>query len=154
MKAALSCFSAFAIVLSGLLFFGQRASGDAGEPNPGSMEQQIVAKERAGLDALKAGDLETFGNLTADDAVLIDARGPANKAQVLKNVAGFKLLDYSMENVKFMPISAKAGLITYKINEKGNSHGKEFAAQAYVSSIWTKRRKIWVCTFTQETAAK
>ncbi len=151
MKVALSCFSAFAVVLV-ILFFGQRASGNAHEPNHGSMEQQIVAKERAELDALKAGDLETFGNLTADDAVFIDDHGPANKAQVLKNVAGFKLLDYSIEDVKFIPISATAGLLTYKLNEKGNSHGKEFAAQVYVSSIWTKRRNNWVCTFSQETA--
>jgi len=38
--------------------------------------------------------------------------------------------------------------------EKGVSHGKEFAAQVYVSSIWAKRGSQWVCLFSQETAAK
>jgi len=118
------------------------------------MEQQIVSKEREGLDALKAGNLEVFGSLTADDAVLIDAHGPATKKQVLKNVAGFKLVDYSMDNVNFLAISTKSGLITYRISEKGSSHGKDFAAQAYVSSVWTKRKGRWVCVFSQETAAK
>lgn len=120
----------------------------------GSMEQQIVAKEREGLDALKTGDLARFGNLTADEAVMVDAQGPATKAQVLRNVAGFTLTDYSMEDVKFVPVSTDTGLITYKINEKGVSHGKEFAAGAYVSSLWAKRGNAWVCLFSQETAVR
>jgi hypothetical protein len=119
-----------------------------------SLEQQLVAKEREGLDALKAGKVELFGNLTAEDAVLVDAHGPANKAQVLRNVAGFRLTDYSIEDVKFLSLSTRSGLITYKISEKGVSHDKEFAAQAYVSSIWTQRGSDWVCLFSQETAAR
>jgi hypothetical protein len=59
-----------------------------------------------------------------------------------------------MEDVKFVPISANTGLISYKIVEKGVSHGREFAAQAYVSSIWTKRGNKWVCLFSQETSAR
>jgi poly(3-hydroxybutyrate) depolymerase len=57
-----------------------------------ALQRQIVAKEREGLDALKAGNIARFGELTADDAVLIDAHGPASKAQVLQNVAGFDRL--------------------------------------------------------------
>jgi hypothetical protein len=118
------------------------------------LERQIVAKEREGLDALKIGNLEAFGNLTAEDAVFVDTHGSATKAQVMKNVEGFKLTDYSMDNLSFVPLSAKSGLISYKISEKGFSHGKEFAAQAYVSSIWAKRGSHWLCLFSQETAAR
>jgi hypothetical protein len=120
----------------------------------GSLEEQILSKEREGLDALKAGEPERFGELTADEAVLVDAHGAATKAQVLKNVAGFRLTDYSIEDVRFVPISAKSGLIAYKIHETGVSHGKEFTAQAYVSSLWTKRGKKWFCLFSQETGAR
>ena len=59
----------------------------AAKANDSSLEQQIVAKEREGLDALKAGNLERFANLTADDGVFVDAQGPASKAAVVKNVA-------------------------------------------------------------------
>lgn len=116
-----------------------------------SLQSQIVAKEREGLEDLKNGQVEAFGALTADEAVLVDAHGPANKEQVLKNVAGFKLLEYSMDDMKFVPISATTGLISYKITERGNSHGREFSAQAYVSSVWTKRGNTWICLFSQET---
>jgi hypothetical protein len=119
-----------------------------------SLQEKIVSKEREGLDALKTGNLELFGNLTADDAVLVDAHGPASKAQLLQNVAGFKLTDYSMGGMEFVPLSAESGLISYKIGEKGVSHGKEFAAEAYVSSVWMERAGKWVCVFSQETPAR
>jgi hypothetical protein len=70
----------------------------------------------------------------------------------MKNADGFNLTDYSMDSMKFVPISATAGFISYKITEKGNSHGKEFTAQAYISSIWTQRAGNWLCLFSQETA--
>ena len=123
------------------------------EPATDSLEQQIVAKEREGLDALKAGNLEQFANLTADDAILVDAHGSASKAQVMKYVAGFTLTGYSMKDVHFLPISTHTGLISYTISETGSSHGREFTAQAYVSSVWTQRGSQWVCLFSQETAS-
>jgi len=149
-------------ILGGFLLGRPKLSVGADQPRESldaksseeSMEQQIVAKEREGLEALKRGDVERFGNLTADDAVFVDAQGPASKTEVLKNVAGFKLTEYSMEDVRFVPVSANAGLISYRINEKGVSHGKEFEGQAYVSSIWIEQGKKWACLFSQETAAR
>jgi len=119
-----------------------------------SLQPQIVAAERAGLDALKTGNVELFANLTADEAVFVDAAGPATKAQVVKNVNGFTLTEYSMEDVKFVPLSATSGLISYKTTEKGVSHGHEFTATVYVSSIWANRGGKWLCLFSQETLAR
>jgi ketosteroid isomerase-like protein len=118
--------------------------------NKSSMEQQIVAKEREGLDGLKIRDLARFGDLTADDAVFADAKGLASKAEILRNVGGFRVVEYSGDKMEFRAISKNTGLIVYKITEKGTSHGKEFAAQVYVSSIWTQRNGKWVCLFSQE----
>ena len=106
------------------------------------------------MDALGSGNLELFGKLTAEEAVMVDAQGAATKAQVLKNVGEFKLTDYSMDDLKFVPVSETTGLISYKITEKGVSHGHEFMAKAYVSSLWTKRGTQWVCLFSQETGTK
>jgi ketosteroid isomerase-like protein len=116
------------------------------------LQQQVVAAERRGLDALKAGDVAEFGRLTADEAVLVDDHGPATKAEVLQNVAGFTISDYSIEDVRFVPVASNTGLIAYKLTEQGNSHGHTFNAQVYVSAVWTKRGNDWVCLFSQETA--
>jgi Domain of unknown function (DUF4440) len=119
-----------------------------------SMRDQIVASERAGLECLKRGDLATFGNMTAADAVFVDDHGPATKAEVMEHTAGFRLTDYSMEDIRFVPVSADAGVISYKITESGNSHGRDFTARVYISSLWARREGKWVCLFSQETAAK
>jgi ketosteroid isomerase-like protein len=142
----------------GRLVFARSASStiESGGDNtqPTAMEQQIVTKEREGLDALKAGDVQRFAGLNAEDGIFIDAQGPATKEQVVKNVAAFKLSEYSMDDLKFVALSKDSGLITYKIHEKGTSHGKDFDAHAYVSSIWTKKGKTWLCIFSQETGAR
>jgi len=138
---------AISALLPPALSQGRAAGGD-------SIQQQIVSKEREELDALMAGKLEIFAGLLADDAVFVDAHGPATKAEVVRNVAEFRLVEYSMTDARFVPISAESGLIAYSINEKGVSHGKEFAAHVYVSAIWTKRAGKWVCVFSQETAAR
>jgi ketosteroid isomerase-like protein len=124
------------------------------------LEDQILAQERAGLDALKTGDLKTFGDSTAEDAIFVDSQGPAGKALVMEHTAQFRLHDYTISGVKFLQLSPDSGLIVYKIVESGASHGKEFKAQVWVSSIWAKRpspvtkQGKWMCLFSQETAAR
>ncbi len=118
------------------------------------LEEQIVAKEREGLEALKTGNLQRFGALTADDAILVDDHGLATKDQVMKNVANFTLTDFSIEDVHFIRVAPNTGLISYKITESGNSHGRQFSAQAYISSVWTRRGAEWVCLFSQETGVR
>jgi len=119
-----------------------------------SLEDQIVSKEREELDTLKSGNLEQFAALLAEDAVFVDARGPAAKSEIVKNTAEFRLSDYSMEGVRFVLVSADSGLIAYKITESGVSHGRQFSATVFVSALWARRAGKWVCLFSQETAAK
>jgi hypothetical protein len=114
----------------------------------------MVSKEREELDSLKTGNMELFASLLADEAVFVDAHGSASKAEVMKNASDFRLQEYSMEDVRFVPVSEASGLIAYKLTEKGISHGKEFAAQVYVSALWTERGGKWICLFSQETSAR
>lgn len=131
----------------------EKTNSEYSKPGGDAVQQQIVSKEREELESLKAGNLELFGNLLANEAVFVDARGPASKTEVMKNVVEFKLIEYSMEDVRFVPVSPDSGLITYKVTEKGVSHGRELAAQAYISAVWAKHEGKWACLFSQETAA-
>ncbi|HYW38005.1 MAG TPA: nuclear transport factor 2 family protein [Terriglobales bacterium] len=121
---------------------------------PDALREQIVPQERAGLDALKTGDLTAFAASTADDAIFVDAHGPATKAEVMEHTAEFGLHDYTMADVRFIPLSADSGLIIYTLSESGTSHGKEFSARVHVSALWLKRQGKWVCAFSQETGAR
>jgi|SRR5580658_2300995 hypothetical protein len=118
------------------------------------MQSKVLVAERQGLDYLKTGNLAEFAASTADEAVFVDAHGPADKAQVVKNTSAFRLDDYTIEDVRFVPLSSKSGLITYKLTESGTSHEKQFSAKVYVSSIWEERKGKWLCLFSQETAAR
>ena len=119
-----------------------------------SVQEQIVAKERQELDVLKTGDKEGFANLLADDALFLDPRGTGSKAEVVSHVSDFRLEEYSMEDIRFVPLSTNSGLIAYKLTQKGNAHGKEFSAKAYASAIWAKRGDRWLCIFSQETPTR
>jgi len=155
--------STSASVISAALLFAWpgRATSAAGTQRSASsdlvrrsLQPQILAKEREELDSLKSGNLDQFAGLLAESAVFVDAHGPATKAEIVKNAAEFRLLDYSIEDVRFIPVSAASGLIVYKITESGVSHGKQFSAVVHVSALWTLRAGKWVCVFSQETAAK
>ena len=119
-----------------------------------SLQQQIVSKEREELECLKTGDLKRFAELLADDAIFVDDHGAASKSEIVEHTAEFRLTEYTIDDVKFVPLSTTSGLISYKIRQRGNSHGKEFTAQVYVSALWAERGGKMVCVFSQETAAK
>jgi ketosteroid isomerase-like protein len=119
-----------------------------------TLKKHVMAREREELDALKTGDLQRFAALIADDAVFVDDHGPATKAEIVSHTAEFRLTEYAMDDVRFVPVSRDSGLISYKIAEKGTSHGRDFAATVYVSALWVHRGDKWLCVFSQETAAR
>jgi len=119
-----------------------------------SLQQQIVAKEREELDALKSGDHEAFANLIADEAIFLDPRGHGTKAEVVEHTADFRLLDYAMENIKFVAVGRDSGVVAYKVTQKGSANGHEFTSVVYASALWTRRAGKWVCLFSQETPAR
>jgi ketosteroid isomerase-like protein len=119
-----------------------------------SMQDQIVAKEREELDALKAGNVAAFANLLADEAVFLNPHGPSPKEEVVKHIADFKLLDYTIEDVRYVVVGPKTGLIIYKLTQKAAANGHEFTSKAHISALWAQREGKWVCLFSQETPTK
>ena len=118
------------------------------------LQEQIVAKERQELEALKSGNTQEFAGLIAEEAVFVDPRGTASKAEVVGHIGDFKLLEFSMEDIKFVALSETSGVIAYKLTEKGTSHGREFTSADYASAVWIQRDGKWVCVFSQETPAR
>lgn len=152
MKAVLWFGGAAAWVAVGLAAVAVAGARRQGFEN--TLEKQVVAKEREGLDALKGGDIDHFGRLIAHDAVFIDGHGPASRADVLQHLGGFRLHSYSMADIRFVPINIRAALIAYTLTESGTARGHGFSAKAYVSSVWEQRGNDWLCLFSQETTAK
>ena len=120
MKKISACIliAAIGVGSAALLAWPRAAAADppAASPTPTtaetSLSQQILSKEREELDAQKAGNFKAFENLIADEGVFVNADGPASKAEMLKRTEGIKLLEYGINGVKFLPISADTGLIS------------------------------------------
>jgi len=119
-----------------------------------ALQEQIVAKERQELEALKSGNTQEFASLIAEEAVFVDPRGTASKAEVVAHIGDFKLLEFSMADIKFVALSETSGVIAYKLTEKGASHGREFTSTAYASAVWVQKDGKWVCVFSQETPGR
>ena len=143
-----------AISLIVITVFVSFAASLPANSTPDSLQDQIVAREREELEAIKTGNFEAFANLLADEAVFLNARGPSPKAEVVKHVTDFKLLDYAIDDVRYVQVGPKTGLIVYKLTQKGSAGGHEFAGKAHISALWTERDGKWVCLFSQETPTK
>jgi hypothetical protein len=119
-----------------------------------SLQDQIVSKEREELEALRAAEYRTFAGLIADDAIFLNSHGPATKAEVVQHVSDFKLLDFAMDDIRFVPLSSTSGVVIYKLTQKGSAGGHEFTTTVHASAIWVKRNGKWVSVFSQETPAR
>lgn len=116
-----------------------------------SLQEQVVAKEREELSALKAGNYTKFADLIAADAVFVDPRGTASKSEVVEHVKDFKLLDFTMEDIRFVKLSATSGVVAYRLTQKGSANGHEFTSQVWASAVWVQRDGKWQTVFSQET---
>ncbi len=113
----------------------------------------IVGQERAELEALKSGDMATLGAALTDDALFVDASGILRKPELLKLLGDLKLKDYTMSDVRFVPVSPDNGVVSYTLTESGTRQGHAFSAKLFVSSAWVRNGRQFQCVFSQETVA-
>jgi hypothetical protein len=118
------------------------------------LQRQVIGKEREELECLKSGDTARFAELIADDAVFLNSHGSGTKAEVVQHVSDARLLEFSMEDIHFVRLSATSGLVAYKLTQKLDVHGKEISTRVFASAIWSKRDGRWLTLFSQETPAK
>ena len=114
---------------------------------------EIIGRERAELEALKNGDLATVGAALTDDALFVDSNGILRKPEMLKLLGDVKLKDYTMSDVRLVPVSPDNGVVSYTLTESGTRQGKAFSAKLLVSSAWVRNGRQFQCVFRQETTA-
>ena len=115
---------------------------------------EIIGQERAKLEALKRGDVSAVGAALTDDAVFVDANGILRKPELLKLLGDVKLKEYTMSDVRLVPVSPDNGVVSYTLTESGTRQGQAFSAKVFVSSAWVRNGRGFQCVFSQETPAK
>jgi ketosteroid isomerase-like protein len=126
--------------------------GNGGDVN----RDALIAAARASLEALKSGDVAGYEAMITDDAVIVGEQGLERKPDLVKRLADFQLKDYTISDVRFVPVSSDNGVVSYTVAESGMDHGKPFTAKVNVSSVWERGagRGGYVCVFEQETPVK
>jgi ketosteroid isomerase-like protein len=126
--------------------------GNGGDVN----RDALIAAARASLDALKRGDVAGYEAMITDDAVIVDDQGLERKPDLVERLADFQLKDYTVSDVRFVPVSSDNGVVSYTLTESGTRHGQPFMSKVNVSSVWERGagRGGYVCVFEQETPAK
>ena len=114
-------------------------------------EQTLLENEKAVNDVSADRGLDRWSDLVAADALAVYDSGFATKAEVISAIRSMRDVHYSMDDIKFIPISDSAGLIIYRMTQDGQTDEQRFHRQYYVSSLWLKRNGKWVSPFWQET---
>jgi ketosteroid isomerase-like protein len=126
--------------------------GNGGDVN----RDGIIAAARASLEALKSGDVAGYEAMITDDAVIVDGNGLERKPDLVKRLAEIQVKDYTISDVRFVPVSSDNGLVAYTLTASGTRHGEAFTWKMNVSSVWERGagRGGFVCVFEQETPVK
>jgi hypothetical protein len=127
------------------------ANKSADKSMSSSAADDIEAKERQVQAAIQKGDLQAFGSLLADDAMEVTDHGVSSKAQIIEELKGATLSDFTMTDVKVTMIDKDASLITYRTAGKYSVHGQSGTFDDWASTVWVKRNGKWMAFIHQET---
>ena len=132
---------------AGLLFASE-------EQKPSPLLGQLTILEKQILEAWKNQNAGTLQSLLRDDYVEIAGPGPRrmSKMEVLKASPRTRITDYTVDDVRLLPLDRDAAILTYKLTLKVLPGEPEyFANPAYVSSTWVRQDASWLSVFRQWT---
>ena len=116
------------------------------------LEQKLITKERGILAAQKRRDFADVESALALGFHEISGSGELlSKRQVLDRLQFVHVLNYSLENVRVLPIDNRCVVLTYIITMKRRYKGEEYSGRSYRSSTWIERNGAWRVIFHQAT---
>src|ERR1700730_11833270 len=109
------------ISLSLLLFIpldipAQRPVGAVSQAtgSPSSLDQRVIANERAVWEAVKQKDAARFSELVADDARIVFDTGILTKSDFLRSLPDRNILDYQLESFTVLKPNDQTVILIYK----------------------------------------
>lgn len=116
------------------------------------LEQKLIAKERAILAALKRRDFAAVESALALGFHGIDSTGRLlSKRQALERLQFVRFLDYSLENMRVLPIDSRCVVLTYIAAIRRRHRDREYFGRSHRSSVWIEGSGAWQVIFHQGT---
>jgi hypothetical protein len=116
---------------------------------------QLMARELAYWAALQRGDANALGSLLADDYSEIGSDGVSvDREDALKRFADQVIVSHALHDMRGALLCPDAFVVTYSIERKSLGRVGDFSGTFASSSIWAKRRGIWLRVRYQETLSQ
>jgi ketosteroid isomerase-like protein len=114
---------------------------------------QVVAKAvRSLATAYDQGDVEQVKRLmTQDHEATLPYVRFSNRADQLKALADFKIVDYKIEGLQVKLLAKDSALATYRATINGTYKGERVPSLVLVVEVWIKRDDQWLQASYQET---
>ena len=134
------------------------AQPSASQPEPSNpLEQALIANTTAVLQALKAKNVDFLKGSLTNDFVAVGSEGKLHdKAEVLASANEGELKDYYTYNLRLLPMSENASIVTYDCvihMPEGDAPGMAPRYQ-HISDLWVKQDDQWRLKFQQATPAR
>lgn len=118
------------------------------------LQQQLSEMEKTLWTAWKYKDAAPFETNLSADTVMVGEMGVSGKSSVTSEIKNCDVKSFSLSDWKMTKLNASAALLTYKATEEGSCGGMALPSSVWASSIWVKRKDVWVAAFHQETPAR
>ena len=118
-------------------------------------EADIIAKEKAGWDAIKKKDWDALGKLLASDFTDVEDDGVYDKAGSIASLKDFDLSDITYSDWKMLTIDKDAVILTYNLNPKATVKSQAIPPGPYhAAAAYVNRDGEWLGIYYQQTLAR
>lgn len=148
MKKCLSFFVVVLVVINGLSLLA--TTSGAARPEPQAIANQIIAREKASMEAWQRKDKAFFADLLADDATYFGAMNPYLETDPKANFLPkfeqytemFKYLDWQMYNPR-VQVYGDTAVLTYNHAATLNMGGRVMSITGKITSVYVKQGATW-----------
>jgi ketosteroid isomerase-like protein len=128
-------------------------------PAVAQVDKQVIAREKASVEAWQKKDKTFFSDYLADDATYFGPRSPYLDVDPKTNflpkfevyTEQFKILDFTMYNPR-VQVYGDCAVLTYNESVTASAGGKTFEYTGKVTSVYVKQGNVWRVVHGHETA--
>jgi hypothetical protein len=118
------------------------------------LQKDLAANETALWNGFKNKDMKPFDEHLGNDAIVVDSSGVMSKTTLPEGLKMCNIKSFSLSEWKLVKPTTTTALLTYKGTQEGTCGGAPVPSAVWASSLWVKRKDVWVAVFHQETSAR
>lgn len=117
-----------------------------------TIDQLVIANEKAVWEAAKAKNVAQFNRLVAEDARMVFESGVFTRADYVSGLADRSITGFTLADFTVLKPNKQTAIVIYKATRSGTYKGRPFPpATVREASVWIKRDGRWVAVLNQET---